>query len=163
MFGRSSPSGSLTLSRGHEEAVVGFEDGLLRYARLGAASGPKALVRLLGWDDGTFQFHARIEPLDQLDPPLPLEVALLEATHEFDELARLDVEALPPGATLRFVSEPTRASADEAEKVEQAVLELAKAGFTIRRVLDVIPEPDPHVLAAISFLADLGSIVIESE
>ena len=41
------------------------------------------------------------------------------------------------------------------------VLELARAGFTIRRTLDVIPDPDPDVLRDISFLAELGSIVIE--
>ena len=43
-------------------------------------------------------------------------------------------------------------------KTEQAVLELAAAGFTVRRILDVIPENDAAIRSAISALLDRGII-----
>ena len=45
VLSQSSRCGTLSVSRAGEEGVVAFEDGLLRYARLGNLSGVKALVR----------------------------------------------------------------------------------------------------------------------
>ena len=41
-------------------------------------------------------------------------------------------------------------------KVEEAVLDLATAGFTVRRILDVIPESDAQVLEALASLSEAG-------
>ena len=67
MFGAAASEGTLTLRRGSEEqGAIGFKGGLFCYARLGAVSGMKALVRLLEWKEGTFDFHARFEPVDSM-------------------------------------------------------------------------------------------------
>jgi len=161
MFGKTSPMGTLTLAHGEQQAVVGFEDGLVRYAQLGAVSGLKALARILLWTEGSFEFHARLEPVESPGAPLPFDAAMLDAVHQFDELRRLDLDAFPPDANLRLVSERPGSDGEATEKVEQAVLDLARAGFSIQRILDVIPDPDPQILNAISALVDLGAIEIE--
>jgi hypothetical protein len=160
MLGKTAPSGTLTLTRDNEEARIGFENQLLRYAQLGAISGVKALARAMAWEDGAFEFHARLEPSEVEEPPISLDAALLDATRLNDELARMDRSALPDDATLRFRSAPAGPAGAQTSKLEDAVLDLARGEFTIRRVVDMIPEPDVEILRAIAFLADLGSIAI---
>ena len=123
-------------------------------------SGIKALTRVLGWEEGSFEFHARLEPMTSEDPPVLLDAALLESTRDLDELRTLELSVLPPDATVRFQSMPVGPGGEEASKVEDAVLDLARGEFTIRRILDMIPDSDVEILRALTFLADLGSIVI---
>lgn len=163
MFGKTSPKGTLTLAQGEQQAFVGFKAGLLVYTQLGSVHGLKALSRLLLWTEGSFEFHARLEPVESPGAPLPFDAAMLDATHQLDELRRLDLEAFPREANLRFVADREGRDGEVTEKVEQAVLDLARAGFSIQRVLDVIPDPDPAVLKAISFLLDLGAIEIDPD
>jgi len=75
-------------------------------------------------------------------------------------LERLDLEVLPYDATVRFVSDPAGPAAASTPKVEQRVLDLARGNVSVRHILDVIPDPDPVILRAITFLDDLGEIVI---
>jgi len=120
----------------------------------------KALTRVLGWEEGTFEFHARLEPVVSEDAPMLLDAALLEATRNLDELGMLDLSVLPPDAKVCFESTPAGPGGAEISKVEDAVLDLARGEFTIRRIVDMIPEPDVEILRAITFLADLGSVTI---
>jgi hypothetical protein len=48
------------------------------------------------------------------------------------------------------------AAAGALAKTEEAVLDLAAAGFTVRRILDVIPEDDAQVSAALLALVERG-------
>lgn len=160
MLGKTAPHGTLTVSHENEEAVIGFEGQMLCYVQLGTISGMKALTRVLGWKEGSFEFHARFEPIVSEDEPMLLDAALLEATRNLDELKRLDLSALQPDAVLRFQSAPVGPGGAEISKVEDAVLDLARGEFTIQRIVDMIPEPDVEILRAIIFLADLGSITI---
>src|SRR5262249_30558492 len=147
--------GTLSARSGAEEGVLAFEGGNLRYARLGAARGLKALVRMLQWSTGTFEFHAHVDALDREDEPLGLEAALLEATRRLDEAVRAGSTRLDP--TLRFgVDRAALAAAGALAKVEQAVLDLATAGFTVRRILDVVPEDDAQVSDALLALIERG-------
>ncbi len=157
MFGNTAQEGTLTLIQGELEGVIGFERGLLRYAQLGSVSGMKALTRLLAWRQGSFEFHARLEPLSTPEPPLPLEAAVLEAVRQLDEVKRLDLRRFAPGGRLRWLGAGSEAAA-EATKVEQAVVDLARAGFEVRRIVEVIPEPDPEIFRAIADLVDRGVV-----
>jgi hypothetical protein len=155
MLGRSSPHGTLSARSGAEEGVLAFEGGNLRYVRLGATRGIKALARVLQWTQGTFEFHAHVDTLDVEDQPMRLEAALLEATRRIDESVRAGATRLDP--KLRFgVDRDALASAGELAKVEAAVLDLASAGFTVRRILDVIPEDDAQVSEALLALIERG-------
>jgi hypothetical protein len=160
MLGKTATCGTLTVQHENEEAVIGFENQMLCYAQLGSVSGMKALTRVLGWEEGAFEFHARFEPMMSELPPMPLDAALLEATRNLDEFRTLDLSVLPPDATVCFQSTPAGPGGAEVSKVEGAVLDLSRGKLTIRRIVDLIPEPDVEILRAITFLADLGSIVI---
>jgi len=164
MFGGNAPAGTLVLRRGEDEGLIGFENKLLRYARLGAATGMKALVRMLAWKEGSFEFHARMEPADEPDPPLPLEAAVFEAGRELHEAARIDLGRVPLDATVAVAAEADQPQlgAEPLSKLEAAVIDLARAGFPVRRIVDVIPEADPEILHALESLADRGLISFEN-
>ena len=158
MLGSSSPSGTLTVQSGAEEGVLAFETGYLRYTRLGAMRGFKALSRMLLWREGSFEFHAHVAPLETEDEPVRLEAALLEATRRIDEAAHAPTGRFEP-ATRFGVDRSALAGAGTLAKTEEAVLDLAAAGFTVRRILDVIPEDDAQVSAALLALVERGVLV----
>jgi hypothetical protein len=162
-LGKTTPSGTLTLRRGDEEAVIGFDDGMLRYVRMGSVSGAKALVRVIGWTEGNFEFHARLEPVESPEFSMPLEAAILNATDQLDELNAIDLGAIRMETLLEFKSDPVGRSAESWSKVEQAVLDLAQQRFSVRRIIDVIPEPDAIILRTILFLLDLGTLSASSK
>jgi hypothetical protein len=158
MLGSSSERGTLSVASGAEEGVVAFETGSLRYACLGAMRGVKALTRLLQWRSGSFEFHAQVDPLEVEGEPVRLELALLEATRRLDESARADATRLEP--RLRFrLDRDALAAAGALSKVEEAVLELAGVGLTVRRILDVVPEDDAQVSEALLALIERGVLL----
>lgn len=161
MLGRSARQGTLTLRRGEEEGVIAFEGEELRYARLGGLAGVKALARLLAWSDGRFEFHAHVDELEAEGPRVPLDAALVEAAQHLDETQRVERDGIEPAA--RLVADDGRAAAkqDQLGQTELAVLELARAGFSVRRALEVIPEPDAQILAAIRSLQAHGVVSLE--
>ncbi len=158
MLGRSSPHGTLSVSRDTEEGVLAFETGNLRYVRLGATRGLKALSRLLQWQEGSFEFHANVDALAVEDEPLPLEAALLEAIRRLDEAAHAGTPRLDPAARFQ-VDRAALAVAGALAKVEEAVLDLATAGLTVRRILDVVPEDDTQVSEALLALIERGVLL----
>jgi Tfp pilus assembly protein PilZ len=160
MLGSTADAGTVVLRRGAEEAIVGFEKGLLRVARLGPATGMKALVRLVGWCEGSFEFHARLDPVEAPDPPLPLAGAVLDAMLLHEEGQRPERRAPPPSAVPRLAPAAAPSAGADLGKLERAVLDLVQAGFPWRRILDVIPEPDPTILGALEALVDEGLVQI---
>ena len=158
MLGNSSQLGTLTAVHGAEEGVLAFEAGTLRYVRLGNLRGAKALARMLAWTEGRFHFHAHVDALDEEDEPCPLDAAILEAVRRIDEASRDEGEALAPGGTFRIDRE-LLAGESQLSKTEEAVLDLAAAGFSVRRMLDVIPESDADVRRTLRELLDRGILV----
>ncbi len=160
MLCSSSPSGTLTAQTGSEEAVFAFQGGAVRYVRLGALRGIKALSRMFGWEEGSFHFHAHVDELTDEDEPIPLTNAILEAARQLDEAARPGLQRFE--ASTRFSVDLEAAKATELNQVEHAVLELAMPGLTVRRIMDVIPENDATVSEAIQALASYGVIKVLS-
>jgi hypothetical protein len=160
MLGNMAPSGTLTVRRGDEEAVVGIENTMLQYVRMGSVSGLKALSRLMGWVEGTFEFHARLEPFDSSGEPMALDAAVSEAIQKMDELVEINRDAVPMDAVVRFNCDPAGPGGEATSKLEQSVLDLARCEQTVRQVVDTIPEPDVEVLRALVFMADLGTIAV---
>ena len=156
MLGQSSPHGTLTANLGSEEATIAFENGAIRYALLGSLRGVKALARMLQWNAGTFSFHAQIDAMPDESAPLPLQNALLEAARQLDEAAH----SSPLDLRARFsLEQGALASAGELSKLEEAVLDLAGAGLSVRRMIDVIPDADADVQGAIRSLLESGVLV----
>jgi Tfp pilus assembly protein PilZ len=157
---RCSPRGTLTVVCGREEGVIAFDDGFLCYARIGSLRGEKALARLLGWQEGWFEFHSRVDAMPAEEAPVLLEAAILEAARQLDEASREENASFDPAAKLRVDMKLLTRENFELDKTEQAVIDLAVAGFTIRRILDVIPEPDSRVLDALRSLEDRGLVTL---
>ncbi len=158
MFSTSAPRGTLVLRRGQEEGIIAFESGLLRLACLGTTTGMKALVRMLQWQDGVFEFQSHLEEAKLTEAPFPLEAALLDAVRQIDEGARVDEARFPLHAKLRVIETAHEA----ASALEESVLDLARAGFTVQRALEIVPVPDPEVFRAISSLVEAGALEIEA-
>jgi Tfp pilus assembly protein PilZ len=158
MFMSTLPAGTLTLQQGQREGVIGFEGGMLHFARLGTASGLKALVRLLSWTEGRFEFHASLDAVEKREPPIPLEGALLDAVRMLDEAERIDRSQLPADARPRIAK--ANAEKDDLGKLETTVLELVQAGFTVQRMVDLIPEPDPEIYRTLVSLSERGAISV---
>ncbi|MDX1650033.1 MAG: DUF4388 domain-containing protein, partial [Myxococcota bacterium] len=163
MLAQSSPKGTLTVTRGEEEGVIAFEAARLRYARLGAARGRKAITRLLAWPDGRFAFYAGVDAVDEEDEPLPLQALLLDVVRALDE-----GDARPTGPVLaadtRFrLDRKALGDGGALSKTEEAVVDLAAAGFTVRRMLDVIPEDDDDIRQAVAALLERGVLRADAE
>ena len=154
MLCNSSQLGTLTARVGAEEGVFAFEDGVVRYVRLGSLRGIKALSRMFTWEAGRFQFHSHVDDLDEEDDSIPLTNALLEAARQLDEAVRPGLRQFDPRTT--FSVDLSAIPSTELTQVENAVLELAMPGLTLRRILDVIPETDATVLEAIAAMAERG-------
>ena len=152
MLGQSSPLGTLTATHGAEEATIAFENGAVRYALLGRLRGVKALARVLKWNEGTFSFTRSVDAITDETQPIPLQNALLEAARQVDESARaprLDMKR-------RFEVDRELAAGGELDKLEEAVVDLAAAGLSVRRMIDVIPDSDGAVQEAIRALLERG-------
>lgn len=158
MFAALSKRGTLSVSHGVEEGIVVFEDGFLRVAQVGSVTGIKALARLLSWRDGFFEFRTHVDPIESNEPAIPMEGAILDAVRMLDEDNRLLGPALPANAKLEIARSKLAESGPPLGKTEQAVLELATAGFTVRRILDVIPENDAMIRSAILALVERGLV-----
>lgn len=157
MLGQSSPSGTLTATRGAEEGTVAFQNGNVRYAMLGSLRGIKALARMLQWPDGEFSFHAQVDAITDEPEPIPLQSALLEAARQVDEAAR----SAPLEMRARFtVNREAFTTAGELNKTEEAVIDLAAAGLSVRRIIDVIPDADADVQGAIRSLLDREILLV---
>jgi hypothetical protein len=136
---------------------------MLLLAQVGSVTGVKALARILSWRDGFFEFRAHVDPADRAASGMPIEAAILDAVRMLDEGNRLSGPLLAPSARLELARDRLAESGPLLGKTEQAVLELAAAGFTMRRILDVIPENDAAIRVAISALLERGIVRIVDE
>lgn len=152
-FGQAAREGTLDVINGAEEGYLAFEDGCLRAAGVGGTLGVKALARMLSWTDGTFEFHARIDPALPEAESTPLDAAILEAMCLMDESADVDRGDFPPQAVLE-VDRAERDAAEGLSKLEDAILDLAAAGMNVQRILDIVPETDSEIYVALWNLAE---------
>jgi hypothetical protein len=158
MFSGNARRGTLTIVSGVEDGSIGFESGMLRHARLGELRGVKALSRLLSWERGRFEFHARLDPAPGEPETVALEEAIQQAIRQREELIRTDFTGiLDPAACFAIDQEALRRESG-LTKTQEAVLDLVAARFSVRRILDVIPQPDAEVMEALKSLLD-GEVI----
>lgn len=161
MFAHSAPRGTLVLRCDQQEGVICFEGSLLRLAQLGSTTGMDALVRMLGWREGVFEFHARIDEGLVTDPPFPLEAALADAVSQIDEGQTARPQRFPLHGRLVRIEDADLDAYGSPSKVEGALIDLAGAGFTLQRALELIPESDPEIFRALQALIDAGILILE--
>ena len=150
--------GTLALHRGSEEAQILFERGTLRACSVGAVQGLKALARILEWEEGEFEF----QPLLPLEEPagvaVPIENALLECTHQVDELHRIACYPLPPDAVFEWRGDPLSG----AEPAELEVLALIGKGRSVRQMLDELPTYDSEIYRTLDALLKRGALAVRA-
>ena len=166
MFGSSAPQGTLIVERDGEQGWIAFADGQLLGAELGALSGHDALVAMLDWGDGRFQFEATAdEQLVANAESRSLEAAVFEAVCALDERGHLEddegEDACSIGESTTFLVdlEQEAISRSSLEKTEEAVLELAKSGMSTDKLKTIIPEPAETVQEALESLVEIGVLI----
>ncbi len=154
----SSEQGTLVLRQGVREARVLFKGGALRYVSVGAATGKKALARLLAWTEGKFEYTPSADADAAEERSMPLHAILLEATHRADELRRLDLSHFQPAAKIVPVRQPE--ASDDLDNVASAVLEAISNGIVVGDLLDALTEFDDDIYRGLTVLRQLGIIGI---
>jgi Tfp pilus assembly protein PilZ len=158
MFALNARRGTLTVTSGVEDGTIGFENGILRHVQLGEVRGVKALSRFLTWERGDFEFHARLDPADGEPVAVAVEEAIQEAIRQREDMIRAELtDMLDPAACFAIDGEALRGE-NGLSKTEEAVLDLVAARFSVRRILDVIPQPDAEVIEALRSLLD-GEVI----
>jgi hypothetical protein len=78
-------SGELALRKDDLEAKLYYEDGTLVHAVLGSASGIEALVGVIGWEEGSFEFSPDAPVIKSRTIELDLHRAVMQALKLHDE------------------------------------------------------------------------------
>lgn len=156
MLGSSAPQGTLVVEHDGEQGWIAFAQNQLLGAELGALTDRDAIEEMLGWQEGRFEFDARVEPsLLEANARQPLAAVVLEAVCARDERAQAG-SVHPPEATYRVDLEQAELAAGQLDKTEAAVLDLARAGMSRARIEAIIPESRERVGAAIASLVEMG-------
>jgi hypothetical protein len=177
MFGSSAPQGTLVVERAGEQGWVAFAHGQLLAAELGPLEGKDALVTMLAWGEGRFEFEASADRrLLEGAERQSLTAVVLDAVCALDESRRArslegdaragsvvalgghagKVLAIGPEAVFRVDAEQEAVARSSLDKTSEAVLDLSRAGMNLARMLEVIPEPPEVVRAALDELVELG-------
>ncbi len=175
MFGASAPQGTLVVDRDGEQGWIAFANGQLLGAELAALSGHDALVAMLDWGEGHFQFEASVDKeLIEKTSSSSLEGAVLEAMCALDEQGsesdddQDDDQGDEDDESVVVIDEATTFDVDVKQeessrsslgKIDEAVLELARAGMPIEKLKSIIPEPAGEIQAALEGLIELGVLL----
>jgi hypothetical protein len=157
-FSSSCPTGTLRLNRGSEDGKVVYRDDSIVSVTCGLVSGAKALGRMFGWRDATFEFEPEAELLDVADDPLPLTSVVLTASVERDELARLDLGSIEDESCFvvdTALFEALEASLDEVARELVANVEM---GFPVGALLDILPISDASIYQKLAELIEAGIV-----
>ena len=158
MFVNTAPLGTMIVSCGEEEGKIVFSDNEILHCTLGIVSGLKALSRMFRWKTGRFEFHHDLQLMGDADAPRPLEAAMINASVQMDEVARIDSGTLDFADTFELVPERIAALGDSLTDIEREVLDYAVEGFNVEAISDVVADSDAEVYKALSVLLDGGLI-----
>ena len=160
MFVNTAPAGTMTVSRGEEEGKIVFSDNEILHCSLGIVSGLKALSRMFRWKHGRFEFHHDLQLTGDADAPQPLQAAMMSASVQMDEMARVAGGVLDSAGTFEIVLEQAETLRDSLSDVEREVLDYAAEGFNVEAISDVVAASDAAVYKALSTLLDGGLITL---
>jgi Tfp pilus assembly protein PilZ len=183
MFGSSAPRGTLVVERDGEQGWIAFADDELLAVELGPLSGQEALMEMIDWSEGRFEFQASVDAkLVESAPRQPLAGAVLAAVCGVDERDReagpevdaadepIEADDLWEDPSARVVEigpltafevdpEQEELSLGTLDKTEAALIDLARAGMAVERMVEIIPEAESVVQGALEGLVELGVLV----
>jgi Tfp pilus assembly protein PilZ len=158
-FAAVSNQGTLILSRKDDEGKVAYRDGQILYAMTGLVSGPKALGRMFGWTDAQFEFRPELTLIEDAPAPLALQPAILAASLERDEVARLSLGNLGSDAVFSLDEERFAAVKSNLDPLRLEIAENAGMGFPLGAILDILTIGDAAILMALADLIEGGIVV----
>jgi hypothetical protein len=158
MFMNTAPSGTLCVSRGEDEGKIVFSENYILRCTVGMVSGMKALARLVRWAEGRFEFHNDLQLSGEPDDPQPFDAAMMVASIQADELARIGFDASATSDTFRIDPEGRKTHYESLTDLEREVFECAAEGFSVGAISDVVTAPDADIYKAFVVLLDLGVI-----
>ncbi len=160
-FAAVANEGTLILSCKDDEGKVAYRDGQIVYAMTGLVSGPKALGRMFTWTDAQFEFRPELTLIEDAPAPLALQPAILAATLERDEVARLSLDSLGPDAVFSVDDERFAAVKSDLDPLRLEIAENAGMGFPLGAILDILTISDAAILMALADLIE-GGIVVQA-
>ena len=130
---------------------------------------------MLDWGEGHFQFEASVDQ-DMIEnaSSTSLEGAVLEAMCALDEQGSESdddqdddhgdeedepVVVIGEATTFGVDAQQEESSRSSFGKIDEAVLELARAGMPIEKLKSIIPEPAGEIQAALEGLIELGVLL----
>ncbi len=163
MFSSCADRGLLTLDNGNQHGTVGFASGSLVHARLGRASGVKALARLFSWNDGEFEFIDDIDDACTQVAAVPIYGAVMEAMTQLDELSRLDLRDWGSHERVELDLESMFDTSDDLEKLQNTILSSVAEGWNrIGDLLDRLADFDAEIYSALDGLRERGRLRINT-
>jgi hypothetical protein len=166
MFGVAATHGTLVVDHDGNQGWLAFAEGQLIAAVVGAKTDQAALVEMLDWSEGRFQFEATIdEKLLEGATLRPLAAAVFDAVRILDEQDRdrnSESSTAPPGPVVESNTsfdvdfEQEDHARSSLGKVEEAVLDLARAGMPVGKIKAIIPESDERIQSALEGLVEMG-------
>lgn len=144
----SRKTGGLVVKGAHEGRLY-LRDGQVYYARIeGSEVGPqKALLRMLGWEDGTFGLDSAAEDSFEDELATSLDHLLMEAARQQDELAHLAERKKVPETDIELVFPPGKPW-HELDGIALDVVQAVASGADWPRVLDLLPQDDVAITKA---------------
>jgi Tfp pilus assembly protein PilZ len=158
MFVNTAPAGTLSVSRGADEGKIVFSENTILRCTLGMVSGMKALARMVRWTEGRFEFHRDLQLTGEPDDAQPFDAAMMVASIQADELARIGFDASAAANTFRIDPERRKEHNGSLTELEREVLECAAEGFSVGAISDVVTAPDADIYKALVVLLELGVI-----
>jgi Tfp pilus assembly protein PilZ len=158
MFVNTAPAGTLSVSRGEDEGKIVFSENYILRCTVGMVSGMKALARLVRWTEGRFEFHHDLQLSGEPDDPQPFDAAMMVASIQADELARIGFDASATSDTVRIDPDAKKKHYESLTDLEREVLECAAEGFSVGAISDMVMAPDADIYKALVVLLDLGVI-----
>ena len=96
---------------------------------------------------------------DSPDEPQPFETAMMMASVQLDELARIGFDTFRPNDTFDACEGLSVADPETLTDLEREILEYAVDGFNVGAIADMVAAPDADILKALAVLADVGAVV----
>jgi Tfp pilus assembly protein PilZ len=158
MFVNTAPAGTLNVSRGEDEGKIVFSEHYILRCTVGMVSGMKALARLVRWTEGRFEFHHDLQLSGEPDDPQPFDAAMMVASIQADELARIGFDPSATSDAVRIDPDAKKKHYESLTDLEREVLECAAEGFSVGAISDVVTAPDADIYKALVVLFDLGVI-----
>ncbi|MCX7958462.1 MAG: DUF4388 domain-containing protein [Deltaproteobacteria bacterium] len=155
----SKKSGVLVI-KSQDEGKIFFKSGQISYACINenhTLNPVKAIYRIITWDKGSYRFDPPDNRKFVVEIDEDLDVLLMEALRQRDELKKLSGQIPPPNRSLTL-NTPISPPLKELKPEQLDVLQLIINYGQIRSVMDKSPLSDIDVAKTISFLLSKGYI-----